>query len=353
MFENLDHPHSVAVVGAGPAHIAPRWREKGAYAAECVGSLMSVPVAVFDLDMPVSKAIEHVRSIPLSTIFTYGYVVDGNDKLLGVLVMRALFIADPENRVADVMLDDVFFLTPEMTFLEAMNETVARHYPEYPVCDDANRLIGVVRGQALFDAEVISITAQPGVMVGVAAEEALATPFWRSMKLRLPWLQVNLVTAFLAAGVVGLFQDVVDRIVLLAVFLPVLAGQASNTGAQSLAVALRSVILGKLNESHARALLCKEAGLGVLGGAIGGLSAGLGMLCIALIQGNPAAVKLAIVVFFAMTFSAIVSGLVGGILPIVLTRLRADPAVASSIILTTITDVVSMGSLLALATVLI
>jgi len=299
--------------------------------------------------MIVSDVIEKIRAIPQEQIFTYGYVLDAREKLSGVLIMRRLLTAEPDNRLADIMEDDVFFLTPEMTFLEAMENTMTRHYPEYPICDENQHLIGVVRGQALFAAKVVSLTAQAGEMVGVTNEDGPDTPFWRSMRLRLPWLQANMLTAFLAAGVVGFFQDLIDRIVLLAVFLPVLAGQTQNSGAQSLAVTLRAVSLGWLSDEGARAQVIKEALLGILNGAIGGLFAGGAMWAIATTQNNDSAITLGIVVFIAMTFSSLVSGFIGGLLPIALKKLGADPAVASTILLSTVTDTFSMGSMLLLA----
>lgn len=317
--------------------------------AGTVGSLLAPPLAVFYTDMIVSDVIEKIRAISQEQIFTYGYVLDAREKLSGVLIMRRLLTAEPDNRLADIMEDDVFFLTPEMTFLEAMENTMTRHYPEYPICDENQHLIGVVRGQALFAAKVVSLTAQAGEMVGVTNEDGPDTPFWRSMRLRLPWLQANMLTAFLAAGVVGFFQDLIDRIVLLAVFLPVLAGQTQNSGAQSLAVTLRAVSLGWLSDEGARAQVIKEALLGILNGAIGGLFAGGAMWAIATTQNNDSAITLGIVVFIAMTFSSLVSGFIGGLLPIALKKLGADPAVASTILLSTVTDTFSMGSMLLLA----
>jgi magnesium transporter len=317
--------------------------------ADTLASLMGPPLAVFNTDMIVADVIEKIRAIPQEKIFTYGYVLDSSEKLTGVLIMRRLLTADPGSSLGEIMEGDVFFLTPGMSFLDAMEVTMTRHFPEYPICDDNQRLIGVVRGQALFAAKVVSLTAQAGEMVGVTNEDGPDTPFWRSMRLRLPWLQANMLTAFLAAGVVGFFQDLIDRIVLLAVFLPVLAGQTGNSGAQSLAVTLRAVSLGWLSDNGARAQVFKEALLGILNGAIAGLFAGGAMWAIAVTQNNDSAIVLGIVVFIAMTFSSLVSGFIGGLLPIALKKLGADPAVASTILLSTVTDTFSMGSMLLLA----
>jgi len=251
------------------------------------------------------------------------------------------------------MLREVFSLNPHTSLLDAMKSTISRHYPVYPVCDTSGRLVGLVRGQALAEAQAFELTAQAGAMVGVEKEERLATPWLRSFLFRHPWLQLNLLTAFIAAAVVGLFENTLDKIVLLAVFLPVLAGQSGNTGCQSLAVALRAMTLGEMKEGKEWAALTKEALLGLANGALVGLTAGAGMVIYAKMQGNAQAWQLGGIVFLAMIGACIVSGACGVLVPSTLRRLGADPATASSIFLTTATDVVSMGLFLGLATWLI
>jgi magnesium transporter len=234
-----------------------------------------------------------------------------------------------------------------------MKSVLERHYPVYPVCDESGVLIGLVRGQAMFEEQAIEIIAQVGSMVGVEKEERLATPLSRSFKFRHPWLQINLITAFVAGAVVAIFQDTVDRLVILAVFLPVLAGQSGNTGCQALAVTLRGITLGELKPGGERALVHKEASLGLYNGALTGLVAGLGMLVMAYYQDNSNAIGLAIVVWAALVGACVTSGVCGALIPITLKRFGLDPATASSIFLTTATDVVSMGMLLGLAAMLL
>ena len=157
----------------------------------------------------------------------------------------------------------------------------------------------------------------------------------------------------MAAGVVGAFQKTIDELVVLAVFLPVLAGQSGNTGCQALAVALRGMTLGELRPGRERALVMKEGLLGLLNGTLVGVTAGIGMFVVARAQGNPKALILAAVVVLAMIGSCVVSGLSGALIPLTLKKLGADPATASSIFLTTATDVASMGLFLSLATILV
>jgi magnesium transporter len=205
----------------------------------------------------------------------------------------------------------------------------------------------------MFEEQAYEISAQPGRMVGVDKEERLATPWTRSLKFRHPWLQLNLLTAFVAAAVVGVFQGTIDRIVILAAFLPVLAGQSGNTGCQALAVTLRGMTLGELPPGRERMLVMKEALLGLLNGVLVGVMAGIGMYVFARMQSNSNAFLLGTIVVFAMTASCIVSGIAGALIPLTLRKLGADPATASSIFLTTATDVASMGLFLGLATWLV
>jgi len=200
---------------------------------------------------------------------------------------------------------------------------------------------------------LIELSAQPGAMVGVEKDERLATPWYRSLRLRHPWLQLNLVTAFVAAAVVGLFQETIDRLLILTMFLPVLAGQSGNTGSQALAVTLRGVFLGELELVKERALVMKEALLGLLNGALVGVVAAICMYVVAAAKHMPNALMLSVVVFLAMISSCVISGICGAVVPLVLKKLGADPVIASSIFLTTATDVASMGMLLGLAKLLV
>ena len=199
----------------------------------------------------------------------------------------------------------------------------------------------------------VKLSLQPGVMVGVGLEERIATPWLRSLRLRHPWLQINLFTAFIAAAVVGMFQGTINQLLILTIFLPVLADQAGNTGSQALAITLRGIALGDLESGKESQLLRKEAMLGLLNGVLVGSVAAIGMYVLATFQHLPSAIMLSTVVFLAMTGSCVVSGICGAIVPLALKRFGTDPATASSIFLTTATNVASMGMLLGLATVLV
>jgi magnesium transporter len=342
------------VLAAAAPAIRRQWMRNEAYPEQSVGYMMEAPLAVYDPETTIREATADLRQLTKQAFITYAFVADENEKLLGVVAMREMLLNEnPETRLAEIMIRDPFHLTPTMTLSDAMKATVVRHFPVYPVCDSERRLIGLIRGQMLFEAQAIELSAQPGSMVGVEKEERLSTPWQRSLKFRHPWLQLNLLTAFVAAAVVGIFEETIDRIVVLAVFLPVLAGQSGNTGCQALAVALRGLTLGELDGGKAKSLVAKEALLGVLNGAFVGLTAAAGMFIYATMQKNAAALMLAFIVFFAMIGSCLISGVSGALVPLVLKRVGADPATASSIFLTTATDVASMGTFLALATWLV
>jgi magnesium transporter len=335
---------------SGPYAVTHQWTLNQSFAENTVGRLMEPPTAIFRPNDTVGDVSQRVRELVKKIFVTYCFVCDDAERLVGIVTMRDLLVSDAKQTLAEVMLKNPFFLRPETPLMEAMKLVLNRHYPLYPMCDESGKLIGIVRGQAMFEEQAYEISAQAGTMVGVGKEERLTTAWPTSLKFRHPWLQLNLLTAFLAAAVVGIFQGTLDKIVILALFLPVLAGQSGNTGCQALAVTLRGMTLGELKEGSARPLVAKEALLGVLNGALVGVVAGAGMWFTATRQHNADALMLGGIVLIAMIAACTISGIMGAVIPLTLRRLGADPATASSIFLTTATDVSSMGIFLLLAT---
>ncbi len=345
------------ILAAAPRDRVLHWEADTRYPENSVGRVMEPPVAVFGPDETVGDVVDKLRGIVKTKFVTYGFVVEGERRLVGVITMRDLLFSDRTQSVREIMLANVFALEAATPLIDAMKATLDRHYPVYPVCDGEGELVGLVRGQQMFEQQAVELSAQAGSMVGVTKEERLATPWRRSLLFRHPWLQLNLLTAFLAAGVVSIFEGTIEQITVLAVFLPVLAGQSGNTGCQALAVTLRGMTLGELVAGSGATAIVKEALLGLLNGALVGVTAGVGMFLFATFGAaegqdhSPA--MLGVVVFLAMIGSCVISGVAGVLVPLVLKRVGADPATASSIFLTTATDVVSMGTFLALATWLV
>lgn len=340
-------------LGAASGELARQWQVNARFAKDTIGRMMEPVVAAYPPEQSVADTVAKLRELVKTTFITYVYVVDAQSRLLGIVTMRDLLFSDHASQLKNVMYRDPFALPANLELMEAMKLVLDRHYPVYPVIDEDKRLVGLVRGQAMFEAQAIEISMQAGTMVGLEKEERLSTPVLRSLKMRHPWLQINLLTAFLAAAVVGYFQDTIDRLVILALFLPVLAGQSGNTGCQALAVTLRGMTLGEMKPGKARPLISKETWLGMANGAGVGFIAAVGMYITAIGQHQEQAFTLAFVVFAAMVFSCIASGLSGVLVPVALKKMGFDPATASSIFLTTATDCVSMGTLLLLATILV
>jgi magnesium transporter len=353
ILQRFDPPRRETILATAPAEDTRQWMRNQTYPERTIGRLMQPPLAVFRPQTTVAEATEQIRRLARKAIITYGFVTDEQEKLLGIIVMRDMLLAQSSERLDEIMLTNPFFLTPEMSLTEAMRAVLVRHYPVYPVCEKTGRLIGLLRGQMLFEAEAIELSAQPGEMVGVEREERLTTPWLRSLKFRHPWLQVNLFCGLLAALVVGCFQETIDRVIALAVFLPVLIGQAANTGVQALAVCLRGMTLGDLRSGRERMLLVKEMLLGTFNGLLTGVTGGIAMFIFAMMVKSPLALMLSVVVFLAITISCCLSGVAGAMVPLVLKKFGADPAIASSIVVTTFTDVGCLAIFLGLAAILV
>ncbi|HKU37541.1 MAG TPA: magnesium transporter, partial [Polyangiales bacterium] len=230
---------------------------------------------------------------------------------------------------------------------EEVVEVLEKHrLASLPVVDLDRRLIGVISYDALLKAAQQDAVADAQAMVGASREErALSTP-WEAIRSRLPWLQINLVTAFMASSVVGLFDSTIAKITALAALMPVVAGQAGNTGAQALAVTQRGLALREIRPSHVWRMLRKE----MVVGASNGLAIALITALVVFVQSkNPV---LAMVISVAMLCSMTLAAVSGAAIPIVLTALGRDPATASAIVLTTITDITGFFSFLSLATLM-
>jgi len=318
-----------------------------------VREMMEPALAVLPQSTTAQQAIDFLRGHESPRLITYIYVTDAEERLTGLIVIRDLILADPDQPLSDIMLPAPFALTADMDLADADRAAIHRHYPVYPVVDPDNHVIGIVRGWRLFERQAIEISAQSGQMVGVDKEERLYTGIWRAFKMRHGWLQVNLLTAFVAGFVVSLFEGTIAQIVTLAAFLPILAGQSGNTGCQALAITLRGITLGDLKHFPVRKLIRKELILGALNGVLTGAVAGLAMIWSSGGFSSPEGPMLGLVILLAMTGACMASGLFGVMVPLALRRMGADPCTASSIFLTTGTDIAGMGLMLLLATILV
>ncbi|MEZ5504312.1 MAG: magnesium transporter [Halioglobus sp.] len=318
-----------------------------------IAELMVPAVGVLPPQTTIAGALDYLVHAQPVTGITYLYVVEAGGRLVGVVAMRDLLLGRPGQTLVEIMTTDPFSFAPDAAMPEAVNAALTRRHRLYPVTNEAGRLLGVVYGWRLFEYVATEISAQSGSMVGVDSEERIITPIMTAFRMRHPWLQVNLLTAFCAAFVVGLFENTIAQIVVLAVFLPVLAGQSGNTGCQALAITLRGLTLGELADYPVARLLRKEIVLGALNGFFVGLVAAAAMWIYSGMTGADQPAVLALVVLIAMVGACMGSGVFGVLVPLTLRRFGADPAMASSIFLTTFTDVLGMGLMLFLATSLL
>jgi magnesium transporter len=217
---------------------------------------------------------------------------------------------------------------------------------ELPVVAHDGRFVGVIPQAALVSALAQETSVDIQTMVGASRDERALSGTVFAVRKRLPWLQINLLTAFLAAAVVGLFEDVIAQVTALAVLLPLVAGQSGNAGAQALAVTMRGLVLREISLRHWPHMVWKEASVGLINGVALALTTGLAVWVWS------RSVGLVVVIASAMVISMVMAGITGALVPIALRRFGQDPAQSSSIVLTTVTDVTGLFSFLGIATVL-
>lgn len=308
------------------------------------GRIMTTKFIALDKSLSVKEAVQRIRTIAHRYgPSTYTYVIDEQEHLVGVLNMRDLMLARTDEPIENVMQKEVFTVDGFKDREEVAHELNHRKYLAAPVIDSTRRLLGVVKMDQLLGHIQEEGTEDILKMVGAGSDERTFSPVFFALKKRLPWLTVNLATAFLAAGVVGMFEDIIAKITVLAVFLPVVAGQGGNAGAQSLAVVMRGIVMREIRPNHAWKLILKESTLGALNGAIiGVITAAVAWLW----HGNP---YLGVVIGLGMIVNLTAAGLSGAAIPLVMKACGFDPAQSSSIILTTVTDVVGFFAFLGFA----
>ena len=318
------------------------------YGEETAGGLMTGQVVtVMQLDT-VGLALEAVRR-QAEDLQDVGeiFVIDGQRRLVGRLAFKHLVVNAAGRLVREVM-DPAPMSVPPEEDQEQVARLMARYdLPALPVLDTSGRLLGQITPDDVIDVTQAEATEDLLRFGGVSPDEELGARWRAAVRSRLPWLYLNLLTAFLAASVVFFFQGAITRLTTLAVWMPIIAGMGGNAGTQALAVSVRRISLGQVPVGRARSLILKETLVGLMNGlAIGVVVAGVSVLV-----GQPW--RLGLVVFLAMTGNLLVAGMAGASIPVLLERLEIDPAVASSIFVTTFTDVCGFGLLLGLATVML
>ncbi|HXV86240.1 MAG TPA: magnesium transporter [Gemmatimonadales bacterium] len=345
LLARLDAQRLEQRLGLLDAGEAKEIRDLMSYPPETAGSVMDPRITTFRADATVREALATLRAMrgrPIADVF----VVSAEGLLVGALPLQELAVAEPSVRVDGLRLRtpvSVQALTSREEVVEVFERGIGT---TIPVVDFSGRPVGVIRNDVLVKATEQEATADIQAMTGASRDERALSPVPFAVKARLPWLQINLVTAFAASAVVGMFEHTIAQFTALAVLLPVVAGQSGNTGMQALAVTLRGLALREIRLRHWPRVAMKELAAGAANGIAVAVVTSLGVWVWS------DSVGLAMVMGVAMVGSMVIASLAGASVPMVLTWLGLDPAQASSVVLTTVTDCGGFFSFLGLATVL-
>ena len=319
-------------------------RELLEYPEDSIGRSMTTDFITLRENILAEEAIDKIRLLAKKRFpSSYVYVVDNESRLIGVLNMRDLMLAAPDKKLEEISRKDIFALHCFTDQQEAANELAKRKFFAAPVVDSDNHVLGIIKAERMIHGVQDEATKDIQRMFGAGGDERVSSSILFSLKKRLPWLHINLVTAFLAAGVVAMFEGIIAKLTILAVFLPVVAGQGGNAGAQSLAVVMRGIVMREIPKDKMFHLVLKEGKIGAINGVvIGSVTALVAWLW----YGNP---YLGLVIGLGMLVNLIFAGLSGASIPLIMKKVGIDPAQSSSIILTTVTDVLGFLAFLGFA----
>jgi magnesium transporter len=345
ILRSLSDAELESALGSMPRRVRGEFEELLEFPERTAGRFMDRLLARYRTDQTVGEALAELRRSKVRRVRSL-YIVDDQDVLAGRVDLQDMALAEPDTPMSELLnpVEDVALLTStEEDLVQLFDHSKV---DSIPVVDHDLKLLGIIRYGNLFQAAEEAATAGIQRMVGVSADErALSTPMF-AVKRRLVWLHINLLTAFLAAAVVGLFESTIAQFTALAILLPVVAGQSGNAGSQALAVTMRGLALREITTLHWRAVLSKEVQIGLINGFALAVTCGLGVWAWSQSWG------LALVIAIAMVTAMVMAGISGALVPMVLSRLGQDPATASSIILTTVTDVAGFLAFLGTATLL-
>jgi magnesium transporter len=314
------------------------------YPEQTAGRIMNPHVFALSEDMTVGEAITELQSSRDVEMVFYLYVVDDRRHLVGVVSLRRLLLVSPETPLKRIMATDIISARVDTDQEEVARQVASYNLLAIPVVDEENKLAGVITVDDVIDVIKDEATEDIYRLAGVSGDERVFTPARESMRKRLPWLGVNLATAFLAAAVVGLFEGTISKITALAVFMPIVAGMGGNAATQTLTVIVRGIALGELSWSNSRQALLKEAAVGI------GNGVSLGLVAAAVAWATKGDPVLGALLCGAMIINMFVAATAGTLIPLGLRAVNVDPALASSVFITTMTDVFGFASFLGLAT---
>ena len=318
------------------------------YDPETAGGLMATEFISLREDMTIDEALKHLREIsPTEETPYYIYVLDQSDILKGIVPIRALITTEPQVPLQDVMLENVNTIPIHMQQEDVSNIFEKYGYLAMPVVDAQNVMQGVITADDIMEVLSEEHTKDLYRLAGIDDDEVVGSTIATSIKSRLPWLLVNLVTAMLASAMVSLFDGTIAQVVALAIFMPLVTGMGGNAGTQTLTLIIRGIALGDIDFENSKDILKKEFTVGIIHGLILGIIVAVigGLFQKTLVFG--------LVIGFAMFLNMTIASLAGFFVPLFLKKINVDPALASAVFVTTVTDVLGFFFFLGLATLFI
>jgi len=316
------------------------------YEEQTAGRLMNPNVFALPEDITAGEAITAIQTARDVEMVFYLYVVDERRHLVGVTSLRRLLLVPPDTPLKRIMTTEVYSAGVDTDQEEVARQVASYNLLAIPVVDAENKLVGVITVDDVIDVIKDEATEDVYRLAGVSKDDGVLTPPLDSLRRRMPWLAVNLMTAFIAAWVISRFEDTLSKVVSLAFYMPVVAGMGGNAATQTLAVIVRGIAIGELTWTNARQALFKEGLVGLGNGLAMGLI-GAAAVWVAT-RGDWA---LGLILMLAMVVNLFVAAIAGTMIPLGLRAMKVDPAIASSIFITTFTDVVGFLTFLGLATV--
>lgn len=341
-FEQNKQGHYLALLDPG---VAAELRELLEYPVDSAGSLMDTDIIAFNANLTVETALKQLKNQNKKELH-HLFLLNDDLYLQGQVAIQRLALADGDQLLASLstpLQGVIMALDPKSEVIEKLEKLKV---DMLPVIDGNDHFVGIIHGKNILSVLKQDIATDMQTMVGVSKDERALSSSWFAVKKRQPWLQINLLTAFLAAAVVGLFESTIAQYTALAILLPIAAGQSGNTGAQALAVTMRGLTLREITVRHWLRVTMKEAGAGLINGIAIAITCGAGIYLWS------RSVGLALIIALAMISSMIIAAVAGALVPIMLKRMGQDPALSSSIILTTVTDIAGFMSFLGIATLL-
>jgi magnesium transporter len=317
------------------------------YPEKTAGRIMNPKVFALSEDMTAAEAITALQASRDVEMVFYLYVIDVRRHLVGVVSLRRLLLVPPDTPLKRIMTTDLISVRVDINQEEVARLVASYNLLAIPVVDEENKLVGVITVDDVIDVIKDEATEDVYRLAGLASDDRVFTAPSDSLRKRLPWLVVNLATAFIAASVVKVFEGTIGVVTSLAVFMPVVAGMGGNAATQTLAVIVRGIALGELTWSNSKKALLKEAAVGLGNGVACGA---IGAALVWLMQGNP---FLGAILAMAMIINMFVAAIAGTLIPLALRALKVDPALASSVFITTLTDVFGFLSFLGLGALFI